>query len=465
MATTSIWPVRGWLGRVVIYVEDPAKTENPDFYTRADMTDVDAQGLSDVIAYAMQSRKTAAEDGDLQLRRYISSINCDAGMAREQMLETKRVFEKSGGIVGYHGYQSFAEGEVTPELAHSIGVELATRLWGEDYQVVVTTHLDKKHHLHNHFIINSISLTGQRMWSKKSVYYRMREESDRLCREHGLSVIDNPTPGKSKQYAEWWADKNGKPTWRGLIKGDVDKAIRQSMTDTQFFYNLRNRGYEIKMGKDISVRPPGKERFLRLARNFGDDYTLESIRQRILHQTKPERRRMEPIPQRKQSSRKFMRIKRRKISGLMGLYLHYMFLLGKLPKNRIPRRRNYDFIYREDLIKIRRFSEETRMLCKNRIATIEQLALYKASLSGEIKECEGARAVLRRRLSLKSNGQDHPAIRTEIAALSARMKELRKDITLCDGVAERSGVIKEKLKVIAQTEIQRKEAERDVQWR
>ena len=106
-----------------------------------------------------------------------------------------------------------------------------------------------------------------------------------LCREYRLSVIENPQYGKAKQYGEWRAEQEQRPTWRGLIRADMDEAIRQSMTERQFFDNLRKKGYEVKIGKDISVRPPGKERFVRLIRNFGEDYSIEQIRRRILSQT------------------------------------------------------------------------------------------------------------------------------------------------------------------------------------
>ena len=126
----------------------------------------------------------------------------------------------------------------------------------------------------------------------------MQTVSDELCREYGLSVIEDPQPGKSKQYGEWRAEQEQRPTWRGLIRSDIDEVIRHSMTERQFFENLHKKGYEIKVGKDISVRPPGKDRFVRLARNFGEDYTLEVIRRRILEQSRPARPLPEPAPKR-----------------------------------------------------------------------------------------------------------------------------------------------------------------------
>ena len=154
MATTSIWRVKGWLGKVVIYAENPEKTANPIFYADRELSEHDGQQLTDVIRYAVNSEKTQEkgnEDG-APLHRFVSGINCSPATARDEMLAVKKRFGKKDGTVAYHGYQSFAPGEATPELAHEIGVKLATRLWGDRYQVIIATHLDKENHLHNHFV-------------------------------------------------------------------------------------------------------------------------------------------------------------------------------------------------------------------------------------------------------------------------------------------------------------------------
>ncbi len=154
MATTKIWDVKGWLGKVVIYIENPAKTENPAFYQKADMTET--QGLTDVIEYAVNSNKT-------EMQYYVSALNCSTLTARNEMMAVKKRYGKEDGIVVFHGYQSFAEGEVTPDMAHEIGVRLAEELWGERFQVLIATHLDKANHIHNHFVLNSVSfLDGRR---------------------------------------------------------------------------------------------------------------------------------------------------------------------------------------------------------------------------------------------------------------------------------------------------------------
>ena len=298
MAVTSIWHVKsGGLGRVLDYAKNERKTSNPE-YDKKQAAVEQEKWLSDVITYATRDKKTQIIVHDERaeiMRRFVSGVNCQPETVRDEMRAVKRKFGKTDGVIAYHGYQSFAPGEATPEMAHEIGVKLADRLWGDRFQVIVTTHLDKAHHLHNHFVLNNVSMVdGKKYYRSERDYYNMQRESDALCREYGLSVIEEPKRGQSKHYAEWDAERQGRQTWRGLVKTDVDTAIRQSMTEQQFWQNLRKMGYEIKAGKDISVKPPGKKRFVRLHRNFGDDYAIEGIRKRILAQTRPERRIIPP---------------------------------------------------------------------------------------------------------------------------------------------------------------------------
>lgn len=230
MATTSIWRVKGWLGKVVIYVENPEKTENPAFVEGREITDQQSQGLADVIDYAVQQQKTGKvktdNEGEVVLQQFVSGVNCHPGTAREEMLAVKRRFGKEDGTVAYHGYQSFAPGEATPELAHEIGLKLAEQLWGDKYQVIVATHLDKANHLHNHFVVNTVSfLDGIKYHRTAKDYHDLQTASDALCREYGLSVIENPKPGKSKHYGEWRAEQEDRPTWRGLIRAELDEII------------------------------------------------------------------------------------------------------------------------------------------------------------------------------------------------------------------------------------------------
>lgn len=455
MATTSIWRVKGWLGKVVIYAENPDKTTNPKFYTQEDMTEQDGQELSDVIRYAVNSEKTQETDSEdgTPLHRFVSGINCSPSTARDEMLAVKKRFGKEDGTVAYHGYQSFAPGEATPELAHEIGVKLATRLWGDRYQVIVATHLDKENHLHNHFVVNTVSFTdGIKYHRTRKDYHEMQTVSDALCREYGLSVIEQPQQGRGKQYGEWRAEQEQRPTWRGLIHADMDEAIRQSMTERQFFDALQKKGYAVKVGKDISVRPPGKERFVRLMRNFGKDYSLDSIRRRILSQSRLERKKPEQKPE-------ILRVRligslktARKLTGFRALYIHYCYLLGIFPKSRPQQsRKRMHFLLREDLLKLDAITAETRLLIGHRIDTAEQLFSYRDEVNEKITVLAEKRKQLyklQRTAAVKSDPEKAAEVKAQIAALSKELAALRKEVVLCNSIAERSGVIKEKIKTV-----------------
>lgn len=473
MATTSIWRVKGWLGKVVVYVENPDKTTNPKFFTDKDMAEQDGQELSDVIRYAVNSRKTQKADNEdcAVVHRFVSGINCSPSTARDEMLAVKKRFGKEDGTVAYHGYQSFAPGEATPEMAHEIGMKLAARLWGDRYQVIVATHLDKENHLHNHFVLNTVSFVdGIKYHRTKKDYHDMQTVSDELCREYRLSVIENPQYGKAKQYGEWRAEQEQRPTWRGLIRADIDEAIRQSMTERQFFDALRKKGYAVKVGKDISVRPPGKERFVRLMRNFGEDYSLNSIRRRILSQSRPEREKPKQTPE-------ILRVRligslktTRKLTGFRALYVHYCYLLGIFPKNRPQQsRKRLHFLLREDLLKLDAITAETRLLIGHRIDTAEQLFCYRDKVSEKITALTEKRKQLykaQRTAAVKSDPEKTAEVKAQITALSKELAALRKEVVLCNSIAERSGVIQEKIKAVREDEQpERKEKTDHVQFR
>ena len=448
MATTSIWAVKGWLGQVVIYAENPEKTANPACYEKEGMTVAQAQGLSDVIDYAAQSRKTGLTDEHAEImRHFVTGINCQPETARDEMMATKKHYGKDEGVVAYHGYQSFAPGEATPEMAHEIGVRLAQRLWGDRHQIIVATHLDKANHLHNHFVLNNVSMVdGRKYYRSNQDYYHMQKESDSLCREYGLSVIENPKRGKSKHYGEWKAEQDGRQTWRGMVKSDVDAAIRGAMTERQFWENLRKLGYEIKQGKDISLRPPGKERFVRLCRNFGDDYTIEGIRRRILAQTRPERRVIPPDPPPKRVRFKGTLHTARRMTGLRALYFYYLYRMGVLPKKREPNPKRVYFLFREDIRFMQNIARETRLLVTYRIDTDEQLAAHKDGLATQFKTLCTNRKRLRHQVRNIQDEEKLAAAKSEIAALSMKIGELRREVKLCEDIEMRSAAMRDKIR-------------------
>lgn len=308
-----------------------------------------------MLEYTQQDVKT-------EKQFYVTGLNCDPATTCQQMGRTKRQYQKQDGILAFHGYQAFAPGEATPETAHAIGVKLAKELWGDRFEVVVSTHLDKQH-LHNHFVLNSVSFKdGKRYYDNNATYALMRKTSDRLCREYSLSVIENPQRGKSRHYAEWKAEKEGKTTWRGLIREDVDQAIAAAMTFTQFIAALRKQGYEVKTGvKHLAMCPLGKERVVRL-KTLGEDYTEEAIKQRILQNRIPQRPLTLPEPKRKRCTFKGSLKTAKKITGLQALYFHYLYKMGILPKPRVSSKRTH-FLLREDLRYLNELTAQTKLLC------------------------------------------------------------------------------------------------------
>ena len=459
MAVTSLWRIKGWLGDVVIYIENPEKTTNPAF--------VSAESLEDVIRYAVDQNKTTQEAGtpdeeEGAKKQFVSGVNCLPDTARFEMMAVKKRFGKENGTVAYHGYQSFAPGEATPEMAHEIGMKLATQLWGDRYQVLVATHLDHANHIHNHFLINTVSFVdGIKFHRTKRDYVEMRKASDALCKEYCLSTIEKPNrPGQS--YAIWKAGQEGKPTMHSLVKADVDEAILAALTDRHFFQLLRDKGYELKIGKDISVRPPGRERFVRLARNFGESYTLEAIRKRILQHPFPQRPKQQakrPASAAKVKTKSWKSARR--LTGLQSRYFYWCHKLGIQPKTKHGRKRHY--IQREDYLKFNDFIAESWLLSKNRIETSEQLQAFRSQVEETIPCVSLPRTRLyrlKRTVEFRDDSGKQAELQEQIDVLTKQIRSLRREIHLCDNIAERSIALQEKIKIARQDELNKKEEER-----
>lgn len=407
MATTAIWKVKGSLGRVVDYAANPDKTTV--------FTTEDLQGLRDVMNYTTQDYKTEEQ-------RYVSGVNCVPAIARDEMQMVKRQFGKGGGIVAFHGYQSFAPGEVTPEQAHAIGIELAKRLWGDRFQVVVATHLDKEH-IHNHFVLNSVSFVdGKKFNDCKATYALMRRTSDELCREHGLSVIEHPEQGRTMSYDTWEAERQGKPTWYSQIRRDVDAAITRSFLFEHFIGNLKRQGYEVKLGKYIAVRPPGKERFVRL-KTLGDNYTEEAIRQRIWAYEQTPLYHRPPAPPKRRYK---VQGKPKKLTGFRALYYHYLYLLGKLGKPRSsPRKSRY---LMNEIIKLDRYMEQFNLLWKYHIDTESQLHTLEEAIQADLDALTAQRTVLYRQ---KRKDPDNETLLSEIESINRSIRGRRRELRIC----------------------------------
>ena len=340
-------------------------------------------------------------------------------------------------------------------------------MWGDRFEVVVATHLNRDHY-HNHFVLNSVSYKdGKRYYDQKQTYARMREVSDRLCREYRLSVIEHPE-NRKKNYGEWIAEKNGKPTMKGKVREDIDRAIAASTTERDFLRVMNEMGYEVvtrtKKGTPL-VHPivkivDGDKRF-RLD-NLGEYYELDSIKQRIQNNY----RRKDPFPEVKEDKKApyyHYKEKAEKATGLYALYLHYCYELHIIIYKPASVKKVSAFL-REDVTKLDRYIAQADFLGKTGIHTVEELDAYKSEKEERIKQLTESRTGLRNDLKRHVRIGDEKGaeeIKARISELSAEMKTCRKEIGLCTGIAERSAQVKENLEQIKQQENERKEKSND----
>ena len=245
--------------------------------------------LSKAIAYILNPEKT-----DEKL--LVSSYGCASETAAREFEWTRKIAEQKGmnpvRIIARHVIQSFEIGEVTPELAHEIGKQFADEILGGKYEYVLTTHIDKDH-VHNHLIFNAVDFVDYHAYkSYKRIYYDMREVSDRLCKENGLSVIP-PSQNKGMGYKEYTEAKRG-ASWKQKLKQTIDRLVITAKDYDDFLRLMQEAGYEIKTGKYISFRAEGQERFTR-SKTIGENYTEERIKDRIAGRT-PRRNRRQTVP-------------------------------------------------------------------------------------------------------------------------------------------------------------------------
>ena len=403
MAYTSVIPVRR-LDRAVKYVMNKEKTT--------------AVSLQDALDYAANRDKT-------EQSCFESSYACTLETAFADMRQTKEQWHKPGGVQGYHLVQSFAAGEVTPELAHQIAKELADRVLGGRYEYVIGTHLNTGH-IHSHIVWNSVScVDGKKYRSNyKSYVTEIRAVSDELCRKYKLSVIDTETSHHvAKPYAEWLAEKNGHPTWRTAIRQDVDDAIQQSLTWRQFLTALEGKGYEINLTRKYPVlRPPGKERFARF-KTLGKRYTPEAIQTRILY-PRSYRPYVENPPTIQHGRLHNGNRPRRRLTGLRALYYRYLYELGALPRK--PSRSSY--AVRQDAYKLDQRIRQMEFLSKNNINTLAQLETHRQALQTEIRQ------LLTKRKQLPKTDD----VQSQRESVNTALKQLRQEERLCRKIAEHS---------------------------
>lgn len=454
MAVTKIWAIKGRINNVINYAVNPEKTGT-------EFSKEEFEALHDVVKYAADELKT-------EKLFYVSALNCELDRVCEQMLDTKREYGKTGGIIAFHGYQSFIPGEVTPALAHKIGCELAEKLWGDRFEVVVATHLNTNA-CHNHFVVNSVScVDGKKFYASKKTYREMREESDALCKKYGLHVVVPSERSKTKSYPEYKAEKNGAYTKNSVIKRDIDECIASALALRQFFEAMNDRGYIIDdTHKYMTVTHPAFAKPRRF-KTLGDGYTEEDIQNRILSKWQTEQT---DIPKQEKIEDVFFDgdIKSApQFYTIREVYTRFSFGL-RIVCERPNTNRALQYLLGDEIIKLDKIIAETNFMNDNNIESAEQIETFKKKIQSETDSLTEARQVLRNSLKAavrRGDTKEQAQLQTHIAVTSERLQKLRRDKTVCERISERTPQIKNRMTQIKElSERQNKEVIKSEQRR
>ena len=425
MAVTKIWAIHDSVSRVVDYCTNPSKTKLSD--------------LEQVLLYAADKGKTL-DEGEQQYA--VTGIGCRAESAAGEMAAVQRRFGKAGGNVAYHAYQSFKTGEVTAEECHRIGVETARRLWGNDRQVLVATHFNTGTY-HNHFVVNPVNMwTGKKLEAKYEVYYKLRDMSDRICKEHGLSVVKNPQRHKTARSV-YFAEKNGEPTRYNLMRRALDEALTISSSWTELSAVLRKKGYVFVCDpyrRYATIRSLSAKKCMRTFR-LGAEYDKEALQDRLLENQRDirvTRRYFEFMrPYTREYARKnppteeyyrqrdfYLHLPR--VTGYLSFFRCVAIVLGVAPLYEKEYRQPLSAECREACRKLDRFTAEITLVCREHLDTPEDVQRFLARMDREMDAISAARSKIRN----KQRGCADPAERVELkkscAACTAELSRLRK---------------------------------------
>lgn len=445
MATTKIWAIKDSISRVISYAKNPEKTMFAD--------------LKQVLKYAENDEKTIDKN---EKTMYVTGVNCKAKTVYEEMKIVQNRFDKTTGNVAYHAYQSFKTGEVTAELAHKIGVELAEKMWSE-YQVVVATHLDTGTY-HNHFVVNSVNMfTGKKFNCNKGAYYHFRELSDNLCRKYGLTVIEKPT-GRTPRSI-YFAEKRGEPTKYNVIKKTIDEVMEMCINYGQFKKIMLKKGYIINDDynrKYPTIRSINDKQAVRMY-HLGEQYLPKNIANKIEHNPYYyQNRYMEFIhPKKKKPKYKVCKYKGKfkdisKMSGIDVLFLLLFHLLGLLPK-----RENYQPLspeMKQEVRKMELYSNEIRLIVSEKMKTTEDVKCYISQTKKDIEDITNVRQKYRNKLRNCKDDKLIKEYKEKRNECTTILDKYRKNLKIANCILEDTPKVKEVIKI----EMQMKNGQEDI---
>ncbi len=379
---------------------------------------------------------------------YISGINCDPNNATKEMVAIKKKFMKTDGILAWHSYQSFCEGEVTADEAHKIGLQLANEMWGDKFQVVVTTHLNTKH-IHNHFVLNSVSFVdGKKYNADRNSYAEFRRLNDLICMEHNKSYLQEKKNKSGINYVNYQNRNIKYSNYYKKAKEDLDLAIAVSNSYNDFKNTLNNLGYEITLraGK-LSIRGKDYKRNIRIERYFGEDYSIDNIKKQIKGLYLPEKKLY--YKNRKPISVLSV-ISKPKYNSFYSMYIRYCNILNNYPS--FIKKYNVSSVMKEDIKKLDKFSKQAIMLVNNNIETEDKFFEFLNSKVYELSDLKQKREELWRKYKM-CNEDEKLEIKKEINNISNNISKVNEEVKMCEDIRLRKEDIKKDLKIMKEREM------------
>ncbi len=434
MASTGFWPVKSRLKEVLLYAENPDKT------TERKHLDED---LWATLRYAENKNKT-------DQTMYVSGINCIKQRAYACMMATKKRFGKLGGNVAYHGFQSFKTGEVTPEEAHCIGVSTARRMWGSEYEILVTTHLNTDN-IHNHFVVNSVSFkTGKKFENHIRDHVELRKISDEVCKENGKSVI--PFAHFYGNKKDYWVKQSGNISHRQQLKMDLDEALSKCCSFRAVEIYLEALGYRFERNftyAHASVIADGWKRAIRIS-SLGEAYSKEKLEDRFYENSEDYDRPLFKPPQKKRTPLLTLETSIELPLSDFTLRMVYEVYIALIRYCRELQSQNIDSrplspSMREDMEKLDRYIEDYELLSFHKIETAEQLFAFQENVHLKIEELEQERYKLRLKIRRAKTPEIAEDLKKQAKEITKQITPLRKQFMSTLRIAERSPKIRELL--------------------
>ena len=394
MATTSLWKFNSSLKKLLNYVTNEEKTNNKEF---------------------------------------VSGVNCLPNIAYKEMMNTKKQLFKTDGIECFHGYQSFISGKVTPEVAHEIGVKLAEKLWGDKYQVIVATHINTNN-IHNHFVLNSVSFKdGKKFTNRNKDYNNMQYESDNLCKEYGLSVLS-----KKYDYSKYVINN----LYKELMKDSIDYAIENANNYEKFVSIMNDLDYEITIRNDeLSIKREPYKRNTRILKQFGEDYSFENIKKRILE----EQPLFKHLPQAYLTVNTRLNYYNNSKNKLLSNKSNFSFLFLSSEKRFMVSVENalktnmtkYTPELIREIKQMHEYSKQADFLTKYDIKTEIELNTFEISIYEKMNPLKSERENLWKKHKRAKTENEKSKIENKIAEISKEIFPLTEDLKYCKQIRER----------------------------